>query len=449
MRSGSGLRPASPPPVQMRRDPARARSALALLCSVVIAACVVSPPPSPAPLGPVTPSPTAGGPRSAGATTIPSAGSSPTALPSPTTSPAAGTATLRWTKTVTDLPSSVARAGITALAMRPGNPPTYMAISSDHRTWLSSDGVQWRRGGKMASAEGGDVWWVCQLFVANGTFVAFGTAATLSDAGLDGPYSGLNAGFVWTSTDGESWDRTRIDTFAVASAALDAGGFVATGGLTGQYRPTFATSADWRTWSRVSLADDPWPGEPTTFDWHDVRSLAGSANAGYLVLDNQIHGGSAACQGLPPAGGDPQAPTSEAETPIVWRSLDLQHWAPVATAKLACSYMTQLIAGPAGDLAMSTMVSQTSRAVAVRAWVSSDGVAWHEIEQPPGPLDRLGSLAMAPDGTFLALGDGVWASVDGERWSLSAPATGLNVEEFAGDLAIACGHDECVALHAR
>jgi hypothetical protein len=90
--------------------------------------------------------------------------------------------------------------------------------------------------------------------------------------------------------------------------------------------------------------------------------------------------------------------------------------------------------------------SSTTDTEALRVWHSSDGVAWTEAAHPPNPLGWVGSLAIAPDGTFLEVGDGIWESPDGDHWFRSAPAKGPHVEAFAGDLAIACGTDACSAL---
>ena len=231
---------------------------------------------------------------------------------------------------MTNLPIGVARTGVTALAMRPGNPPTYVAISADHRVWLSSDGDRWRRGGDLQAAEGGNVWWVRQLVIVGSTFVAFGTAAILEDPGLEGPYSGIQAGYVWTSADGESWARTRLDNFAVGNALVDDGRLVATGGLSGQFPPSFATSSDGKTWSRLQIDGDPWPSRPGRSDWYSVGPLAGNAKAGYLFLsNNQEESTSPDCQG--PVGGLSPSPTVPPVVRFAWRSTDVNGHVKVPT----------------------------------------------------------------------------------------------------------------------
>jgi hypothetical protein len=315
-----------------------------------------------------------------------------------------------------------------------------MAISADHRVWLSTNGVHWRRGGDMPRAVGGNVWWVRSLFVVGSTFVAFGESAILENDGTSGPYSGTIAGFVWFSDDGESWSRTELDGFSPASVIHDDGGFVVQGGLTKQSEPTFATSADGRTWSRVEIAGDPWQARPAGSGWPTIRSLSGSRASGYVVLVDHWEFAQEDC-----------AAAVAGPTPIAWRSDDLQHWQPATTTVSGCAQPRVLISGPAGDLAMRASFQQASDHIDLTAWVSTDGLVWRRIARPPGPLRWLGSLAIAPDGSFLAIGDGIWESVDGEQWALSAPVKGLSVEAFAGDLAIACDNKAkvCDSLRLR
>jgi hypothetical protein len=108
-----------------------------------------------------------------------------------------------------------------------------------------------------------------------------------------------------------------------------------------------------------------------------------------------------------------------------------------------------LVSGPAGQVAMRETFLQDSNTRPIQAWRSTDGSTWTDVARPPGPVTYLGSLAVAPDGTFLEIGNGIWESVDGADWALSAPARGLDVEAFAADLAIACGDTTCSALRLR
>jgi hypothetical protein len=315
--------------------------------------------------------------------------------------------------------------------MRLGDPPTYVAIGSSLEVWLSTDGVGWRPGGSILGAPGGDVWWVRKVLVLHSTFVAFEAAATLSDGGFSGPYSGLNAGYTLTSPDGESWDRTPLDGFSVVSALVDGGEIVATGGLTKQYAPTFATSPDGTTWSLAPIQQSPWPAEV----WSDFGALSGSRAAGFRLLVGPHRSAVNECEGA-----------AAAPVPIAWRSADLESWLPATTSAPGCSLMKDLISGPAGDVAISSTWSSTTDTEDLRMWHLRDGVEWTEAAHPPDPLRWAGSLAIAPDGTFLEVGDGIWESPDGDRWFRSAPAKGLQVEAFAGDLAIACSTDACSAL---
>jgi hypothetical protein len=419
---------------------------MAMMAAIAIglSACGPSPTPSPAPSVAAVASQNPAASPSVPASNTPSSEPAPSASPSPapTTAPSAiaTVAHLHWTKSVTNLPTGVTQTGVSALAMRPGNPPTYLAISFDHRVWLSSNGTHWRRGGDLPGPDGGNVWWIRNLFVRGSTFVAFGISAILEDDGTSGPYSGIVAGYVWTSDDGERWSRTSLDGFSATTAILDDGRFVVAGGLTGQSASTLATSATGRTWKRIETAGDPWQSDQPSYDQPSARSLAGSRASGYLVLVPRSRVAPSEC---PMELNGP--------TPITWRSTDLQHWQPAATLVSGCALPTVMISGPGGDLAMRATFRQDSDRVDLIAWTSADGLTWRQVAEPPGPLRWLGALAIAPDGTFLAIGDGIWESVDGEHWALSAPVRGFGVEVFAGDLAIACDDHTttCVSLRLR
>jgi hypothetical protein len=408
----------------------------------------------------VTPSPPSTG-SPAPPTTAPSTTPAPTPSPTPLPSlPTQTAAHLRWTKTKTNLPPRIAHTGL-HLAMRPVGSPRYVGIDGYNEAWLSDDGTTWTKVEKVGVGP-----WVNELFAFGARFIALGDNLDYMSIDRDGPYAARTAGYTWTTNSGRAWS-TSPDPVAFQRAIVDGDRIVASGGVSGQYVPTFATSTDGTSWTTIVPSGGPWTDAsasatpiPSPFkaptgetwlpirDWWSSVGLAGDRAHGYLTGVSHESDASSSCSAGPgvvlPTPADFGKPL-----PVIVRSTDLKMWTPVLNLIVDCSRVGDLVHGPAGFVA----VVSTSNGLVddgpepLRMWSSRDGLTWVEASSPPR-VQSYGrrELAIAPDGTFLDYGDEIWESTDGDHWFLSAPATNIWVTQVAGDLAFGCADETCYSL---
>jgi hypothetical protein len=389
-----------------------------------VASCATPPSPGPSHSGPATsPAPTLAATHSPAPASEPPASTAP--LPTETA------AHLAWTKAKTNLPPRVANTGMHT-AMRSAGAPRYIGVDAFHEVWSSDDGVTWDLDKKdLGSAPGP---WTIAIHPFGNQLVAFDRFLDYMSFDDRGPFDALSDGKTWLSDDGQEW-TSHASSFVFVDGIVDGTHLVATGGIPGEYEPTFATSTDGVTWTEVSPGDQAWRGDPSC--WWTIRHLAGSAAAGYLVTASQ--------------GGQYAADCGASTNTLIWRSTDLRTWQPVLDMSAVCPRINDIALGPRGFVAVGSGIADANGDADSCAWSSRDGITWTIATTPP-PVVTTGvaQLAIAPDGTFLAYGDEIWETTDGLQWYLSAPATNIYVHSFAGDLAIGCGADKtCSSLRLR
>jgi hypothetical protein len=105
--------------------------------------------------------------------------------------------------------------------------------------------------------------------------------------------------------------------------------------------------------------------------------------------------------------------------------------------------MQQVVRGPGGFLAAG-VASFPGSGPTLKAWFSPDGIEWEFVAsaQPTVGMD-MEALAVAPDGTFLILGRGIWESGQGRDWFRSLETGAFVIEAFAGDTALGCDGTTC------
>jgi hypothetical protein len=380
---------------------------------------------------PVSPTPVASAPPITSPSTSPIAIASPSPVPlSPLPSEAA--AHLTWTKAKTNLPPRVANTGL-RLAVRSAGSPRYVGVDAFYEVWTSDDAATWKLAAKDSAAVPGP--WTIAIVPFGGQLVAFDRFIDYLRVQENGPYDLLSDGKTWLSTSGREW-LNHPSPFAFVRAIVDGDRLVATGGVRGDYEPTFATSIDGVTWTVEPPSGDTWTGNASC--WWSISDLAGSAADGYIVGAYRYGPQGTACE-----------PDTAATRPLLWRSSDLRSWQPVLEPTAACARVYDVLHGERGFVAVGTNATGAASGQATDcAWVSRDGITWAMATVPP-PVVTTGAqqLGVAPDGTFLAYGDEIWESTDGLQWYLSAPATNLYVYQVAGDLAVGCSKDKtCSSL---
>jgi hypothetical protein len=124
----------------------------------------------------------------------------------------------------------------------------------------------------------------------------------------------------------------------------------------------------------------------------------------------------------------------------LWVSTDLATWVPVS-ADLGCGWILGVVGGPRGFVGLG--LSENRAAIDEEAaWVSKDGREWEGPFVVPLRFTPP-HLAVAPDGTFIAFGDGIWESSDGRAWAMSADTGAIRVSSYAAGVAIGCNEESC------
>jgi hypothetical protein len=351
---------------------------------------------------------------------------------------------LRWTKTRTNLPPRIAHTGL-KLAMRPGDPPLYVLLDAYKEVWTSKDGTDWSKVAQLPGWIGGLTDTTNQLLLFGDRFVALDQDWDIAGDDTDQPpCAGVATGHTWVSTDGRTWSGHTAPV-GFRNGVVDGDRIIGVGGTTERFSGPFASSPTGETWTSISLAGDPWPApNPSQACWW-IDHLVGNQIDGFVVAARESRQSSSVCSGPTIKPPLPTPLGYASPVPVLWRSSDLASWTPVAELIMGCGSILNVAHGPRGFVALGSRAASLDDD-SMRAWFSRDGIDWHEVPQPPADYPSNPGLDIAPDGTFLEFADQIWESTDGDHWFLSTPATNAWVDDFAGDLAIACGDEHCFSL---
>jgi len=381
--------------------PRRGRAAAWAMAGIGLASCVGvgSPGPSSAPIASLRETPVATAPRE------------PTPVPS-TTAPGQ----LRWTSVPLDIPGG---GTITGIAVRPGTPPLYVALTDQGAVLRSSDARTWTRSADLAQPDGRPAFGGGLTYGA-GRFEAAGAETQAASTGFTFADYHPTGGIAWTSTDAVTWTVSRLSRTGTAtflgSLVGDLGAIAGT--VTGEEggNGAIASTADGRTWRYAALPDS-----------RDVtpQALAHLAAGRWVAAGFEFAAGTDAC---PP----PNA--------IAWTSDDDGvHW-QAASAGLTCGIAFGLLPTPAGILLFGRDATDPAAPI---IWSSTDGTAWAPFTTPF--TDLAWPMGTAPDGTLLvASGNQVFESTDGLAW---APSLTLPHRDdprpamLAGHLVVRCDPD--------
>ena len=232
-------------------------------------------------------------------------------------------------------------------------------------------------------------------------------------------YVGINGAWTaiaWTSDDGDRWSVGSIDetpgSFAVSLAVgPDAGSRILAGGRSGK-EPVTWDSTDGRIWARRTV-----PTLSAGSEWERIVTVL-ATDSGFIA------GGSAG-----PELGDRRA--------RFWRSTDGITWEPVADdPSFAGAEVVSIAATSDGFVAVGRL-GTGQRGSGSIAWVSNDGRAWRRADGPDLAAGLVAAVAVAPDGSLIAVGSDlderaalVWRSPDGTAWAL---APGEDSRLYNGD----------------
>jgi hypothetical protein len=215
---------------------------------------------------------------------------------------------------------------------------------------------------------------------------------------------------IWSSGDGVRWEAADGIDFREdpAQDQLQMVGLATTGtalvavaehwnGATQEVQPALWRSIDGRTWTRVA---DPafHPG---------VRvQLVGATSRGFAVF-----------------GFDNAAPDGQ-RAPRGWTSTSGSTWQPIASETAsAVQPGLQLLAGIDGVLTAFRNADQVRGPLEVWQAAPDDVAAWQRVGSFEGS-EAIGFLSVAKGpGGWLAIGRGIYRSVDGRAWSLALDAT--------------------------
>jgi hypothetical protein len=297
----------------------------------------------------------------------------------------------------------------------------YVALRGDgasRRLSVSDDAVEWER----RPAEGVD------LIDATSLTVATDNRVVLAGTGPTSPWVGtsIDGGATWTAVDlpllepgpDPYWTRSTGVTRVVS---VDGAG-LAIGGV--------SDVPDLRGLATDQLGEDPGPVELRGHDGRlvTVRRLDSDET---FVLDVTPAGPRA----LEIFAGTHHAPEGSVSwvkglaTPVVWRTVDWQHWTP--TTPFSVGMIRDAVAGPAGVV----VTIRAPEGGSDRAYRSTDGQTWDEVAIPP--VD--GELVLAADADRYWAFDGITlaSSADGATWQIHplpyAPDSNV------GSLALAAG----------
>jgi hypothetical protein len=221
----------------------------------------------------------------------------------------------------------------------------------------------------------------------------------------------------WTSDDGDRWDLASIDgtagSFAVSLiAGRDPAGRVLAAGRSGG-APAVWDSPDGRAWTPRSV---PTLGGAST--WERIVTLA-QGETGFIA------GGSAG-----PELGDRVARFWRSDDGISWNTV------PDDPGFVGAEVVAIASRGSGGYVALGRL-GTGQRGSGSIGWTSADGVRWQRVGGPALASGLVAALAVAPDGSLVAVGSDlderkalVWSSPDGTEWDL---APGEDSRLYNGD----------------
>ena len=297
---------------------------------------------------------------------------------------------------------------IAGLAMRPGSPNLYIAVSRLGSSWLSTDGVTWVGGGQLAFKLGLLGRAVRDLAYSEGRFVAVGRESFYPD-------DVLTQGLMWTSEDGVDWRATRI-------------GFVEIRGLAAGSEPLVAAAIDEGARSGYGggfarLDGDRWTLQRPTESTLTAIGIGRPDDVvpvgdRFLLVGGRAYGG----------GWIARVVLFDGKREWHWLTSD----APTGNS------LDQVTIAPGGFAALST-----------------DGALWtaQAVDRWAGPAELpfvAAHIDTAPDGSLLAMGDGIWQSTDGETWLRVDDGTAPDGRwAYAEGVAIGCAEHLCRAFKTR
>jgi hypothetical protein len=231
----------------------------------------------------------------------------------------------------------------------------------------------------------------------------------VSDAAI-GP---VPEAMVWHTVDGKSWSASRLGVGEVYSLFVHTDGAIAIGDFgnpTGCPSDSAAgawTSADFKTWTRRSVAEPAFLYRGA-FEW----------KGRFVVLS-----GSDPCMYMPPQFADTRTAVPAGSIPLeyrFWTSSDGASWQRTAVTGFPATD------GTYGTVAM-TVEGQTFLAYQLTqdsqgqpSLISSDLANWRLGVLPEEPAGRRLTGVVAAAGTFLAVDTAgeMWSSADAENWRL-------------------------------
>jgi len=292
--------------------------------------------------------------------------------------------------------------------------------------WASSDGSAWAQ---LAVVSDDPQVAIADIASGGPGFVAVGTTD-----GIDGA--------AWTSTDLVHWsqapDSPVFQGVGLQAVASGPAGLIAVGGdpLLGGARAgvvlaavnppghaAILTSTDGLSWTRVS--DTP------SFDRGAMWDVA-AGGPGYIAVSP-----GAEC------GGPCRAPG-----PLIWTSSDGRAWRLVDPVKSITprgpGSAAAISADGAGRLAAVGLGSWGPAVGGAGAWASVDGGTRWTAQGLGTMASDVTDVAGLHSGGFVAVGEGIWSSADGQAWASRsdiAPDPPLDLLR-----SVSCAGDRCVAV---
>lgn len=241
------------------------------------------------------------------------------------------------------------------------------------------------------------------------------SALTAGDSGLVavGTDEGRDVAAVWTSPDGQVWERVDHDwqTFSRATAmngvARGADRFVAVGADSARQSAAVWTSRDGQHWRRVAHVDSRFGGGGI-----QVMLSVDTGGAGFVAVGADAGEAAAA----------------------VWTSMDGGLWQHIAHDEAVfggdgVQMMNAVVAGGPGYVAVGTDLGRGAAAV----WTSPDGLDWQRVRHDEAVFGGDGVQMIS---SVTAGGPGLVAvGIDGMATAVWTSSDGLLWERVAGDQA--------------
>lgn len=293
---------------------------------------------------------------------------------------------------------------VVGMAVREGVPELWVAVTQKGESWRSTDRASWTKGGELAFDPGLIERDVRDLADSDGRFIAVGRERVHhKDPNEDFDIGGL----MWTSTDGSSWDLVRLDRMEIRGLAPESDPLAAAAVAFGEPSTGAGVARlDGRTWT----LDRP-PGVFTTIGFGQPEDLLPVGKGFLIVGGREFYGGSGA-----------NVVVWDGDRDWLWLTND----SPIGPA---LEHLVYRVNGFAALGAGSTF------------WTATGVDRWSKPATLPFAASR---LFQAPDGSLLAMGDGIWGSIDGGDWTRIDDGTApIGSWAYAAGVAIGCGDRTC------